>query len=256
MQNFGAHSSGFDKENNDAAQWDRYATLYDTNMGNKGDPFHQELIDPSLLHAMGDVEGKVVIDGGCGNGHLTFQIAQRGTKRVVGIDQSRRMIELAKMRFSAPNLTFEVADLTQVLNWEENEVDCIVVNMVLQYLNDLSSFLREAHRVLKTGGSIVASIDHPSHSLFMRALQLAGTDNPKFRNDIHYFERAYCLKTSLWGQATLGYYHRPLQDYLQVFLDIGFALSLFQELGRGIQIGAEHEVIPRVVVLRYLKVTC
>lgn len=235
-------------------QWDKYADLYDRNMGDTGDKFHREIIDPALMEVIGNVSNLTVLDAGCGNGYLARSIAELGAQTVIGIDGSSRLIQVASTRFNNLNITFQVADLMHTWPLDDNKIDVIVANMVLQYLPDIVVFAKEAKRVLKPRGTVVFSVDHPSHPLFMHALKLAGFPNPKFQDDTAYFETTYCLKRSLWDQAIIGYYHRPLSEYISPFPELGFCLTSFKELGRKVEIESISEVIPRVVVLGFRNV--
>jgi 2-polyprenyl-3-methyl-5-hydroxy-6-metoxy-1,4-benzoquinol methylase len=42
------------------------------------------------------IEGKTILDIGCGPGHYSIALAQRGAKAVLGVDFADRMIQLAK----------------------------------------------------------------------------------------------------------------------------------------------------------------
>lgn len=59
--------------------------------GIEGDPI---LLD--LLALLGDIEGRPVLDAGCGDGYLSRVLAARGA-RVVGMDIGPRLIEMATM---------------------------------------------------------------------------------------------------------------------------------------------------------------
>src|SRR5437764_10982886 len=52
---------------------------------------------PRMLAMLGDVRGKAILDLGCGEGGYARELARRGA-RVVGIDGSRRLIEIARAR--------------------------------------------------------------------------------------------------------------------------------------------------------------
>ena len=84
----------------------------------------------------------------------------------------------------------------------------------------------------------IVIIDHPAHALFLRAQELVGKKNGKFLTSASYFTPGLRLKKSLWGKATLEYYHRPLKEYLNVFTN-KFRLQKFEEL-------VEDEEVPRI----------
>jgi len=59
---------------------------------------------PACLRLLGDVANKTVLDAGCGPGLYSEELVRRGA-RVVGFDQSERMVELSRQL--APQGDFE-----------------------------------------------------------------------------------------------------------------------------------------------------
>jgi ubiquinone/menaquinone biosynthesis C-methylase UbiE len=241
-------------------QWGKYADLFDKNMGEDGDTFHTTIIDPALLAAIPEsIEGMRILDAGCGNGHFCRHLAKSGAKEVIGVDISQEMIELAQARGTLPNLQYRHADLMQELPFRNSEFDVAVGSMLAQYVPSIDKLADNLGRVLKPNGYLLLSIDHPSHALLMRILQLVGYPDPKFIDSAPYFKTAFCRKKSLWDQAILGYYHRPLQDYITPFLTRRWALLHFAEEGRSTKLpsqDAQEEIIPRVVILGFTSPNC
>jgi ubiquinone/menaquinone biosynthesis C-methylase UbiE len=105
-------------------------------------------------------EGDTVIDIGCGNGLLTEEVARAvgATGRVIGVDPSADMRKPAAKRCAAfPSV--EILDgLATALPVQDGEADKAVALQVLEYLSDIPAAIREAHRVLRTGGRLI-SID-------------------------------------------------------------------------------------------------
>ncbi len=54
--------------------------------------------DYTLMKKIGDVSGRSVMDVGCGEGTLARLLKSQGASRVVGLDLSERMVELAKQQ--------------------------------------------------------------------------------------------------------------------------------------------------------------
>ncbi|MEY1555264.1 methyltransferase domain-containing protein [Yoonia sp. R2331] len=103
-------------------------------------------------------EGDTVIDIGCGNGLLTEETARAvgTTGQVIGIDPSEDMRALASGRcasFPSAQIKDGVADQ---LPLRDGEADKAVAVQVLEYLPDIPSAIREAHRVLRVGGRFIA----------------------------------------------------------------------------------------------------
>lgn len=200
----------------DIQQWNQYAELYHQGKGISGDDLHNDLIKPTLDKFLGDYSGKRVLDAGCGNGFLENYLAEKA-KQVVGIDSSEKLLSFAKKNISQENVEFKQENLLEKLPVADSSFDIVIANMVLQYLPELSIFAQETERTLKPNGTFLMFIDHPSHALFLRAQELMGKKNEKFINSGGYFESGLRKKHSLWNQAILQYYHRPLSNYLNVF---------------------------------------
>jgi trans-aconitate methyltransferase len=105
----------------------------------------------SLIDLLDPKPGEYVLDIGCGTGHLTHAIAERGA-RVIGNDFSAAMIEQARANY--PDLRFEVADAS---NFTLDEpVDAIFSNAVFHWVHDQEGAAACIQRALKPGGRFVA----------------------------------------------------------------------------------------------------
>jgi SAM-dependent methyltransferase len=104
-----------------------------------------------LVDDLNPQPGETVLDLGCGTGHLTNEIAQRGAT-VLGIDQSDDMI--AKATSSYPKLEFAVAD---ALSYQpERQFDAVFSNAVLHWIQPPEQAIRTIRAALKPGGRLVA----------------------------------------------------------------------------------------------------
>lgn len=108
-------------------------------------------------------EGLSVLDVGCGSGAITADIAQRvGEKgKVVGIDLSQNLIELAQKNFAhLPNLSFEVANINDF--FLEEKFDLVIAARTLQWVNNPAEIVAKMKSLLKKGGKI--SINDYNHT--------------------------------------------------------------------------------------------
>jgi 2-polyprenyl-3-methyl-5-hydroxy-6-metoxy-1,4-benzoquinol methylase len=84
------------------------------------------------------VQGKSVLDIGCGPGHYSITLAQRGASRVVGIDFAEGMLKLATEHARKAGVgdrcTFKVADFYQ---YPADEMfDYVIVMGFMDYMPD------------------------------------------------------------------------------------------------------------------------
>jgi ubiquinone/menaquinone biosynthesis methyltransferase len=105
-------------------------------------------------------KGERVVDLACGTGDIAFE-AMRSGASVIGLDVTKRMIELARAksedlgggRFIPPR--FLVADMT-ALPFNTSSVDVVSTGYGLRNVPDLSVALDEIVRVLKPGGRLLS----------------------------------------------------------------------------------------------------
>ncbi|CAN7691641.1 class I SAM-dependent methyltransferase [Mycolicibacterium frederiksbergense] len=115
---------------------------------------------PACLGLLGDVAGTTILDAACGPGLYAGELTARRA-RVIGFDQSPRMVALAQQR--VPTGTFRTHDLAVPLDWlDDHTVDHVLFALAWEYVDDRVAALREFRRVLRPGGALVLSRLHPT----------------------------------------------------------------------------------------------
>jgi SAM-dependent methyltransferase len=127
----------------------------------KGPQWNAELYDDKhsfvwkmaagLLEFLEAKSGELILDLGCGTGHLTSQIATTGAK-VVGVDRSPEMIRQAWEKY--PALRFEVMDARQISFPEQ--FDAVFSNATLHWINEPAQVIAGIAKTLRPGGRFVA----------------------------------------------------------------------------------------------------
>jgi ubiquinone/menaquinone biosynthesis C-methylase UbiE len=94
-----------------ADHYDSFAESYSTD--NESSLFNAYYERPAMIDLAGDVDGRRVLDAGCGSGPLSAALHAKGAI-VTGFDSSPAMVELARRRLGE-NAALHVADLRRVL---------------------------------------------------------------------------------------------------------------------------------------------
>jgi SAM-dependent methyltransferase len=109
-----------------------------------------------IVDLMGPVEGRRILDLGCGEGRLTWTLADRAA-RAVGIDVDRAMLDVASVRSvrSQRHRPRFVEGRIEQLPFRDGSFDVVVMVTVLCLVADQTGAVREAARVLRPGGRLV-----------------------------------------------------------------------------------------------------
>ncbi|MGE0578673.1 MAG: class I SAM-dependent methyltransferase [Reyranella sp.] len=129
-----------------------YATWRASSLGEIVEALEHRL----LLRLAGDLQGRAVLDVGCGDGTLARALAGAGAASVAGCDTDPRMIARAAARSVQPDtaVRYAVADATR-LPFADASFDVVTVVTVLAFIADAEGAVREMARVLRPGGRLV-----------------------------------------------------------------------------------------------------
>ena len=148
-------------ETRTAEFFDQYASDFSAIYGNDNTPLNavvNRLFRKSMvlryertLAGCNPIEGKSVIDIGCGPGHYAVALAARGAARVVGVDFASGMIDLAKKRAEragvAERCTFTLGDFLEVTG--DEKFDYAVVMGFMDYIEDPKALMQKVLRVCR-----------------------------------------------------------------------------------------------------------
>ncbi len=206
------------------ALWDRLADDWQIQVGTVGDANRRLNSDPMLWALLGDVEGRRVLDAGCGTGYLSGQLAARGAV-VTGIDVSPRMIALARAAY--PELDVRVDSCATLTTIADASIDALVANYVLMDVPDLPATMAAFSRVLRPGGIAVVVFSHPC---FPQGRATVEGSRVAYHWPFSYFEPRTCVDPP-WKHFTshFVYFHRPLSTYWKAFRGAGFEVVEFEE---------------------------
>lgn len=142
-----------------ASEWDVIRSLH----------VAEDEVEQAMLDAIGTGSFDYFVDLGTGTGRMLELFASRA-KRAVGVDINRDMLAYARAKLEAASLSHcqvRQGDLFS-LSFADGEVDVVVLHQVLHFLDDPSSALKEAARILGPGGKLLV-VDFAPHELeFLR----------------------------------------------------------------------------------------
>lgn len=117
----------------------------------------------SELRLIGDLEGRRVLELGCGAGHNAIRMAQRGA-RVIAVDHDPAQIALARAAADAAEVKVELhtGELADLAFLRADGIDVAVSAYGFVGVDDVARLIRQVHRVLKQEAPLIISLPHPA----------------------------------------------------------------------------------------------
>jgi SAM-dependent methyltransferase len=194
------------------AAYDALAEPYAAQVDTK--PHNAYYERPATLSLLPDVAGKRVLDAGCGPGVYAEWLADHGAE-VVAFDANGKMVALARERLGDKAQVVQ-ADLGQPLEFLAGEsFDVIVSPLVMDYVRDWGGVFREFHRVLRPGGWLVFSIEHP----------LVKYTNHRETSNYFEVERVEYEWRGFGQPVRVPSYRRPISQVFNPLIEAGFVLD-------------------------------
>jgi len=205
------------------------------------DVYRDQLNTPAFLAMLPPVDGREGLDLGCGEGHNTRLIAQRGA-RMTGLDIAEIFIRHARTEEQrAPlGITYHHASAVE-LPYAVASFDFAVGCMSLMDIPETAQVLAEAFRVLRPGGFLQFSILHPCFNPPHRR-NCRDEDQRITAVEVgdYFAETAGQIDEWIFGEAPLALrqrlpmfkvprFHRPLSQWLNLLVASGFLLERCEE---------------------------
>lgn len=173
------------------------------------------------------LEGKTVLDLGCGYGWHCRYALEQGASRVLGIDLSQKMLDRARELGEFPGLTYRLCDL-ESYEYPENAWDCVVSNLALHYIENLDSLFHKVRRTLKDGGTFLFNIEHPVFTARQGQDWIYNEKGEPLYWPVDDYYRPGKRTTHFLG-CEVEKYHHTLTQILMGLLQSGFTLEAVEE---------------------------
>ncbi len=143
--------------------WDRNADVWIELTRAGYDVYRDYINTPAFFEMLPDVNGLLGLDIGCGEGHNTRLLAQRGAC-MMAIDISGIFVQHAKQMEEQGDLgiRYQVASAVE-LPFADTAFDFATGFMSFMDIPETERVVAEAYRVLKPGGFLQFSITHPCY---------------------------------------------------------------------------------------------
>ena len=111
-----------------------------------------------LYKEVGLKNAKLVLDVGCGSGTVTRDIANYSYGKIISVDGSKDMINVAKNVLKNNNVILLISG-AETLPFKKDTFDIVTCNLLLMWANNPQIVVNEMTRVVKPDGKVLASLE-------------------------------------------------------------------------------------------------
>lgn len=215
-----------------ASGWNKISKSYQRRYGiSTGKFYWGPLCSSKYDRLIGPVKGKDILEMGSGAGQNSIFLAKQGA-RVTALDFSSEQIKHGKRlaRDENVHVNFMRGDFQRLrAHFATNSFDIVVSAFALQYaptVKSLRSVLKQTHAILRSGGNLVFSVDHPLR------------DHGRWTEDDHFIvDNYFDRRQKSWSydfpednvSAVMQGCFKTVADYLSATLAAGFKIASFSE---------------------------
>lgn len=147
--------------------FNRIAERYDTKFSKGCEEAHAAVLECARRSRVVPLQ---ILDVGCGTGKLLELAVQEWPRaQLYGVDPAARMLEVAARRLPQAQLTPATAEC---LPFDDESIDLVFSTTSLGHWDCPQSGLREIHRVLRPGGSLLMAEHAPPNKAFTLLLRM------------------------------------------------------------------------------------
>jgi len=184
--------------------------------------------NPALMSLCPDLMGKTVLDLGCGYGGSCRRFAEMGAQSVVGVDISKKMLEIANTKNLLDNIQYFNMDMTEI-DKLDMKFDVVFSSLALHYVEDFKLLLQRIHVSLNEGGQFIFSQEHP---LTTAPINGVVWTRDELGEAVHYNLSDYCRsgeRKVFWFVDEIKIFHRCISEIVNELIDAGFVIERMLE---------------------------
>ena len=179
---------------------------------------------PALFSMMPDLKDLTILDLGCGFGEHCKRFVECGAKKVIGIDISEKMLEIAKEENSDSKITYINMPMENISQLNE-KFDIVVSSLAFHYVEDFSGVVNNIYDMLNENGVFLFSQENPLCTCFSGGNRWTKDENG---NKLYINLSNYGIegeRESSWFVDNVKKYHRTFSTIINTLIETGFKIE-------------------------------
>ena len=179
---------------------------------------------PALFSMMPDLKDKTILDLGCGFGEHCKRFVESGAKKVVGIDISEKMLEIAKQENADSKITYINMPMENISQLKE-KFDVVISSLAFHYVEDFTGVVKNIFDLLNENGTFLFSQENPLCTCFSGGNRWTKDENG---NKLYINLSNYGIegeRESSWFVDNVKKYHRTFSSIINTLIETGFTIE-------------------------------
>ncbi|GAA0070931.1 class I SAM-dependent methyltransferase [Clostridium sardiniense] len=198
--------------------FDKYIKMTRSVYGLKGAGEWQE-----FKRMLPNLEGKKVLDLGCGFGwHCKYAI-ENNAKEVVGIDSSEKMLKQAKKINGDSSIEY-VKDTIEDIKFKEDYFDVVISSLAFHYVENFKEVCKKVYDCLVYGGDFVFSVEHPIFTAYGSQEWYVDELGNRLHWPVDNYFNEGKRKSIFLGEEVVKY-HKTITMYINTLIHCGFEIK-------------------------------
>lgn len=179
---------------------------------------------PALFSLLPDLNGKKVLDLGCGFGEHCKRFVECGAEKVVGVDISEKMLKVAMVENSDPRITYLNMPMEDISGLQE-QFDVVISSLAFHYVEDFEAVIRTVYEMLNENGVFIFSQENPLCTCHSGGNRWTRDENGNklYMNLANYGVEGE--RESVWFVDNVKKYHRTFSTIVNTLIEAGFFIE-------------------------------
>jgi len=176
---------------------------------------------PVICELIKEVNGKKILDLGCGDAKFAKDLFDLGCEEYIGIEGSGNMVQVASNSLKGYNASV-IQTTMEGWDYPHTTFDLVISRLAIHYIEDIDGLFQKVYQSLMPNGSFIFSVEHP---VITSTLQPSGTRTNWIVDN--YFIEGY--REQQWLGGTVQKYHRSIEQYYRALQKVGFKIEYLRE---------------------------
>lgn len=183
------------------------------------------LEQPAMKKLLPDLQGKTILDIGCGFGNNCVDFIGAGAKSVTGIDISERMLSVAESENNVDGIEYIRMDMKDISSLNK-KFDLVYSSLAFNYEEDFERLINDIFDLLNTNGILLFSQEHP--------VVTASAGKADYYMVDENGNKVFCFcdyqdekirRVEKWFVDGVIKYHRTFSTIINTLIDKGFVIE-------------------------------